>query len=61
MDLYGCFTFWKRRERGDNKKGLQDRYWYQISSEFPIQDRNELVQENKVIVQVLGKRGGSTV
>lgn len=59
MDRYGHFTF-EKEGIGDKEERVARKYWYQISLEFPIQNRNAQVQENKVTVQVLWKSREST-
>ena len=58
----GILTFAKRREVGDDKEERVARKdWCNISSEFPLQNTNKLVQRIKVIGQVLWKKRGSIV
>ena len=57
----GILTFAKRREVGDDKERVARKDWCNISSEFPLQNANKLVQRIKVIGQVLWKRGGSII
>ena len=57
----GILTFAKRREVGDDKERVARKDWCNISSGFPLQNTNKLVQRIKVIGQVLWKRGGSIV
>lgn len=51
-----------QKEVGDDKEERVSRKdWYNISSKFPLQNTNKLVQRIKVIGQVLWKRRGCIV